>query len=44
MKDDHIAEMENELHNVHKELKDERLQKLEYVNRYEKQCAEVVRL
>ncbi|CAD8154143.1 unnamed protein product [Paramecium pentaurelia] len=44
MKDQQLGELEAELNKVHKELKDERLQKLDYVNRYQKQCDEVVRL
>ncbi|CAD8072438.1 unnamed protein product [Paramecium sonneborni] len=44
MKDQQLGELENELNKVHKDLKEERLQKLEYVNRYQKQCDEVVRL
>ncbi|CAD8173925.1 unnamed protein product [Paramecium pentaurelia] len=44
MKDQQLGELETELNKVHKELKDERLQKLDYVNRYQKQCDEVVRL
>ncbi|CAD8066246.1 unnamed protein product [Paramecium sonneborni] len=44
MKDQQLGELETVLNQVHKELKDERLQKLEYVNRYQKQCDEVVRL
>ncbi|CAK64153.1 unnamed protein product (macronuclear) [Paramecium tetraurelia] len=44
MKDQQLGELEVELNTVHKELKDERLQKLDYVNRYQKQCDEVVRL